>query len=341
MVREVFEPALDEAGRDRLRTDVHEPPLVEQIVLKIDAPGFDGVQNVLRPWNQQPDNGAFFLRDCPQDPFRLHAAQQHGLASGNQTSEPVHFRPRVIERRDAEEHVVLCLPMVMLLGHAGADKRLVPVQDRLWKAGRAGGEIDRCVVVFIQRNRRDARRAEAHESAAVLGIVRHVPSHKQPEPHARQTLLNRIKTRNKFRPENQNLHVRQLQTVGNFIGRIPEVERNGDAPGLENAEINRQPFQTVHQQNADLRAAPDIPTQKKVGEPVCPAVKIPPGQLPPVRRVGLCLCDQTCLAPGDGAVAFFRRVDLDQRNIRPVKSCIPFQKIRNDHTKSSFAADRR
>ena len=101
VVREVFEPALDEAGRDRLRADVHEPPLVEQIVLKIDAPGFNGVQNILRPGDQQPDDGAFFFCDCTKNPLRLYAAQQHGLAPGNEAPEPVHFRARVIERRNA------------------------------------------------------------------------------------------------------------------------------------------------------------------------------------------------------------------------------------------------
>ena len=156
VVREVFEPALDEAGRDRLRADVHEPPLVEQIVIEIDAPGFNGVQDILRPWNQQPDDGAFFFCDCTKNPLRLYAAQQHGLAPGNEASEPVHFRPCMIEWRNTKKHVLFCLPVVMLLGYAGTDKCLVPVQDCFWKAGRAGGKIDCCIVVFVQRDRRDA-----------------------------------------------------------------------------------------------------------------------------------------------------------------------------------------
>ena len=135
---------------------MHEPPLVKQIVIEIDAPGFNGVQNILRPGDQQPDDGAFFFRDRPQDPLRLHTAQKHGLSAGNEAPEPVHFRARVIERRNTKKHVLFCLPVVMLLGYAGTDKCLVPVQDGFWKAGRAGGKIDCCIVVFVQRDRRDA-----------------------------------------------------------------------------------------------------------------------------------------------------------------------------------------
>ena len=62
----------------------------------------------------------------------------------------------MVQRRDAEEDIVPGLVMVMLLGYAGTDKCLVPVQDCFWKAGRAGGKIDCCIVVFVQRDRRDA-----------------------------------------------------------------------------------------------------------------------------------------------------------------------------------------
>lgn len=77
--REIFEPALDKARRHGLRADVHEPPLVEQVVVKIDAAGLDRVENVLRPGHEQPDDRAFFLRDGPQDPFRLHARSKTAL----------------------------------------------------------------------------------------------------------------------------------------------------------------------------------------------------------------------------------------------------------------------
>lgn len=59
VVREIFEPALDKARRHGLRADVHEPPLVEQVVVKIDAAGLDRVENVLRPGHEQPDDRAF------------------------------------------------------------------------------------------------------------------------------------------------------------------------------------------------------------------------------------------------------------------------------------------
>ena len=336
VVREIFEPALDKARRHGLRADVHEPPLVEQVVVKIDAAGLDRVENVLRPGHEQPDDRAFFLRDGPQDPFRLHAPQQNGLAARDQTAEPVHLRARVVERRDAEENVVFGLAVVMLLGHAGTDERLVPVQDRLREAGRAGGEVDGGVIVLTESDGRDAGGTEAHEPAAVLRVARHVPADEQADLHAGQALLNRIETADEFRPEDQDLHVGQIQTVRDFVRSVAEVERHRDAPGLEDAKINGQPLQTVHQQNADLRAAFHAAAEQEVCEPVGPAVKIAPGELPPVRRVGLRLGDEARFAPGDSAVTLLRGVDLDERSVGTIESCVPLEKIRNDHFHAPF-----
>ena len=65
-------PAFDEAGRHGLRADVHEPPLVKLVVGQFDFAAVDGVENVLRPWDEQPDNRALLFGDGADDPFRLY-----------------------------------------------------------------------------------------------------------------------------------------------------------------------------------------------------------------------------------------------------------------------------
>ena len=115
-------PAVDQAGGHGLGPDVHQPPLVQQIAVQIGPAGLNGVQQVLAPGHQQPHDGAFLLRHRPEDPLRLHPPQQHRPAAGEEASEPVHLRPRMVERRDAEENVLTGLAVVALLGLAGADQ---------------------------------------------------------------------------------------------------------------------------------------------------------------------------------------------------------------------------
>ncbi len=156
VMREIFEPSLDKAGRDGLRADVHEPPLVKQIVIEIDAAGFNGVENVLRPGDEQPDDRAFFLCDVRRIHSGFTPRSNTALLPGDETSEPVHLRPCMVEWRDAEEDVVF--------GSGRGDaarlcrNRRVPCAGAglLRKAGRARGEVDGCIVVFTERDGRDA-----------------------------------------------------------------------------------------------------------------------------------------------------------------------------------------
>ena len=72
VMREDCLPAFDEAGRHGLGTDVHEPPLVELVVGQFDFAAVDGIENILRPWNEQPDDRALLFGDGADDPFGLY-----------------------------------------------------------------------------------------------------------------------------------------------------------------------------------------------------------------------------------------------------------------------------
>ena len=73
VVREPLLPAFNQGRGDRLGADVHQPPLGKLVILQPDFPTVDGVEDVLGPGNQQPDNGTFLLGDGVEDVLRLGA----------------------------------------------------------------------------------------------------------------------------------------------------------------------------------------------------------------------------------------------------------------------------
>ena len=129
-------PPLDQARRNGLCSDMHQSPLGKFILRDIDLAAVDRVEDVLCPRHQKPYDRRLLTGNRLKDPLGLHAAQQHGLAAYEKASEPVHLRAGVIQRRDAEEHIVVRLSMMVLLGQAGRHKRAVRVQDRLGESRR-------------------------------------------------------------------------------------------------------------------------------------------------------------------------------------------------------------
>ena len=336
VVREYFHPAMNEAGRHGLGANVHQSPLRQFIFLKIDLAGIDGVQQILRPGNQQPNDGAAFFRDGAQNPFRLHSAQQYCLAARHKRTEPVHFCACVIQGRDAQKYVVVRLAVVVLLHLTGAQERAVIVQNGLGEARSAGGEIDSGVIVFLHFNGRGIGGAVAHQLQAVLGVIGSVLAYEKEHAHLRNLLCDQIHTRDKLRAEGENLHIRQLQTIFDFIAGIAEVERHGNAPGFEHAKINRQPLQTVHQKDAYLCAALHAAAEQKIGKAIGTAIKTQPGDFSAQRSVG-CAFNQAIFTPGFGVIVRIGRAEFHQRGFLPVITCIAFQIIGNQHIVVSFA----
>ena len=174
---------------------------------------------------------------------------------------------------------------------------------------------------------------EAHQLPAVLRVGGLVPAHKEHHPHLGQLPGNSVHAADKFRPEYQSLHVRQLQAVLDFVAGIPEIHGYGDAPRLEDSEIHRQPLQTVHHENSNLGPPPGVPAEEKVGEAVGPPVKLLPGQGAAVGGVGPGVLDEASLPPGDGAVPLLRRAQLHQRRFRAEEPGVALQKICDNHGK--------
>ena len=60
------------------------------------------------------------------------------LAADQETAEPVHLGPGMIQRRNAQESVFPGLPVMVLLHFAGVHQAAVSVDDRLRESGGAG-----------------------------------------------------------------------------------------------------------------------------------------------------------------------------------------------------------
>ena len=131
---------------------MHQSPLIEFIVGQGNGAVVDGVQDILGPRNEQPDDGAVLLGDSIQNDLRCRASQQDRFSSGDQRAEPVHLGACMIEGRDAEEGIILLLAVVFLLHDGGVCDASVLMQDRLGEACCAGGKIDRAVIIFIDRD---------------------------------------------------------------------------------------------------------------------------------------------------------------------------------------------
>ncbi len=174
MMRKHFFPALYQTLRDRLRADVHQSPLGKLVIRKPDVAPVDRVEDVLRPRHQQPHDRAPLFRHGVQDKLRLCPFQQDCPSALQKTSEPVHLRPGVVERRNAQEHILLRLPVVILLHLARVHQTLMVVQNRLRKTCRARREIDRGIVRVRQRDHRRLARTVRREAVIVLRKTRAV-----------------------------------------------------------------------------------------------------------------------------------------------------------------------
>ena len=134
VVREYRLPALDKGRGNGLSADVHQSPTAQVVFAEVDLTAVDSVKNILRPRNKQPYDRAALLAYGADYPLGAYSAQNNRLAARIKASEPVHLCARVIERRNTQKNVVLCLMMMSLLNLCGVHKRAVSVQNSLRKA---------------------------------------------------------------------------------------------------------------------------------------------------------------------------------------------------------------
>ena len=242
----------------------------------------------------------------------------------------MHLCAGVVERRDAEEHIVLGLAVVILLDLAGMHQALVIVQDRLREARRAGGEIDRSIVRIGQDDRRRIARTVCGQRVIAFRKAGTALSDIEQHPVIAERIDDLLDSADEFRPEHQNRDIRQPDTVFDLVCGIAEIQRNRQRTDLQDAEIDRQPLDAVHQKNADLVALLHAARYQEMRESVCFFVKDLPGDLAAVV-IWAARLDQFIFLPCDAARLDHGGVQLDQRGIVAVERCILFQYISDRH----------
>ena len=120
------------------------------------------------------------------------------------------------------------------------------------------------------------------------------------------------------------------EAVLDLVGGVAVVHGNGHRAGLENPEVDGQPFQAVHEQDGDLGALADASGKKEVGEAVGRSVELPPGHLPArvLEGVGL---HEFVLTPGDFALVLDLGIDADEADLVAVELGVPREYLGDEH----------
>ena len=149
----------------------------------------------------------------------------------------MHLGTRVVQRRDAQEGVVVRLAMVVLLHLGGLGEAAMMVKDGLGKARRAAREVDGGVLVLVEGDGRIGARAIGGELAIVLREGRAVLPHVEEQPAMADLAGNLLDAAGELRAEHEYVDIGLLDAVGDLLGGIAEVERNGRRAALEYAEV--------------------------------------------------------------------------------------------------------
>ena len=322
VVGENLQPALNQALRNRLRAHVHKTPLVKLVIVQVHFARFNGVQNVLYPRHQQPHGGALLGAYGAQNVGGLHAAQNHGLRAGNQVAHPVELRAGVVQRRNAQEHVIVLHVVMDLLHFRSLRQAFVVMQNRLGEARGTAAEVNGGVVAFLQGNHGVFAGTVRRELVVAFCERGAVGSYEEQQAIALNGVHNLFNAAHEFGTEHQHVNVGQVQAVLNFGTVIAEIQRHGQRACFQHAEINGQPFQAVHHENAHFVTFFHAARKQQVGKAVRFFVKHMPGDFATIRlRFGA--FDQVIIAPRDATVLFDFRVALYQRYLVAVFSGVP------------------
>jgi len=166
--------------------------------------------------------------------------------------------------------------MVVLLREAGRGQTAVRVQDRLREARRSGGEVDRGVVfareLDVGRLVGGVHR-EAMERFREGGTVF---ADEEERFDIGQLVADRLDSSDEFGSEDEIARIGEPEAVFDFVRGVAEVQRHGDRARLENPEVDREPFEAVHEQNRDLVSLFDPAAQEQIREAVGEFVELLP-----------------------------------------------------------------
>ena len=231
----------------------------------------------------------------------------------------MHLRARVVERRYAEEDVVVRLPVVGLLDLRGVHERAV--------RGGAGGEVYRRVVVVGEQYARRVAREVRREVHIVFCEARAAVADEEAQLDARYLVADVFDAADELGAED----VGELEAVFNLFRGVAEVERHGERARLEYSEVERQPFEAVHHEDGDLVALLDSAREQQVRAAVGLFVEDAPRYLAAVAfgRAGFY---ELVFLPRDAADFLDFGVDFDERRLVAEFVGVPLKQVGNRHT---------
>ncbi len=126
-----------------------------------------------------------------------------------------------------------------------------------------------------------------------------------------------------FGAEHEGARIGKVNAVSDLFGRVAEVHGHGEGAGLEDAEVDGKPLETVHEQDTDFVAALDAAGHEQIGETVGAGIKFAPCYLAAVFLAGHSL-DQRKLLPCYFLFRAIGGIDLDQCDLVGIEARVTF-----------------
>ena len=119
----------------------------------------------------------------------------------------------------------------------------------------------------------------------------------------------------------KDIRIRFIDAVFDLIGSVAEIQGDSNSSRLQDAEIDRQSLQAVHQKDRDFLAFLNATGHQEIGNTVRLLVKDRPGDLAAVE-LAPCRLYELILLPCDSLALCYGRIDLHQGDIISVKLAV-------------------
>ncbi len=197
----------------------------------------------------------------------------------------MHLGPRMIEGRNAKEHVSAFLAVVFLLCLGRMHEPAVLVKYSLGESCRSRGKIDGGVIVIGQNDIRRHAWVICHFNDEILCEGWRRSPYVEQKSALGQCVDDLLDATDELRSEDEDAHVGLIHAVLDLVGCISEIKRNSNCSSLQYAEINRKPVKAVHQKNAHLFTLCYTSGNEAVGNSVGLLIENSPGNFLAVRAL--------------------------------------------------------
>ena len=125
----------------------------------------------------------------------------------------MHLRANMVQRRNAQEIVLVSLAMMLLLGDCRAHQAAMLVKNSLREAGRSTGEVDDAQIIVVDGDTRVFRGEMAHAKVVAVSERRAVLTHEIQVLDLGNAIDDLFDAANEFRTENKHLDIGKPEPV--------------------------------------------------------------------------------------------------------------------------------